>query len=304
MDGGGRLGRSVSGFFGRIAETVALWRAGRAARRRVAGMHIPRGIGSTAALGFVLASIGTGFVVGGHYDVMLREQGTLSDIVARAAGFGVESIGVSGNHELSQEEVVELAGLPINPSLPFLDPKALQSRLVSVPLISEASVTKLYPDRLLIDIRERVPYALWQKDGNVLVIAEDGTAIEQLSDPRFLRLPHVVGPDANARVKEFVTLIEAVPEMREQIRAGILVSKRRWTIKLQNGVDIKLPELDAAKALKTFATLDREQGLSKRGVLAIDLRLPDRVTVRLTEEASGTFAESIQQKIKRWGGKA
>ena len=116
--------------------------------------------------------------------------------MARAAGFGVESIGVSGNHELSQEEVVELAGLPINPSLPFLDPKALQSRLVSVPLISEASVTKLYPDRLLIDIRERVPYALWQKDGNVLVIAEDGTAIEQLSDPRFLRLPHVVGPDA------------------------------------------------------------------------------------------------------------
>lgn len=305
MDGGGRLGRSVSTWLGSLAEAGAHWRASRAARRRqVQGLHIPRGIGSSAAILFVLACAGTGFVLGGHYDAMRARQGSLPDMLARGFGFGIEHIGVSGNHELTQEEVVQLAGLQPTASLPFLDPKVLQSKLVGVPMIAEASVTKLYPDNLLIDIRERVPFAIWQQDGQVQVISEDGTPIETLSDPRFLRLPHVVGPDANLRVKEFAALIESAPDLKDQIRAGILVSKRRWTLKLQNGIDIKLPEVAPDAALKAFAKVEREQGITKRAVLAVDLRLSDRVTVRLTEEAAATFAETIQQKIKKWGGKA
>lgn len=305
MDGGGRLGRSLSTWFGGLAETGALLRAGHAARRRArTGFHIPRGIGSSAAILFVLACGTSGFFLGGHYDRFRAEQGSLSDMLARGFGFGIRHVAITGHSELSQEEVVELAGLQPNASLPFLDPKALQARLVAVPMIAEATVTKLYPDRLFIHIRERVPHAIWQQDGQVQVIAEDGTAIESLSDPRFLRLPHVVGPEANLRVKEFATLIESVPELKDQIRAGILVSKRRWTIKLQNGVDIKLPEIGAEAALKAFAAIEREQGLTKRGVLAIDLRLPDRVTVRLTEEAAAIHGETIQAKVLKWGKKA
>ena len=305
MDGGGRLGRSVSLWLGSLAEAGAHWRASRAARRRQApGFTIPRGIGSSAAILFVLTCAGTGFVLGGHYDAMRVRQGSVPDMLARAFGFGIQHIGVSGNHELSQDEVVQLAGLQSTASLPFLDPKLLQAKLAAVPMIAEASVTKLYPDRLLIDIRERVPFAIWQQDGQVQVISEDGTPIETLSDPRFLRLPHVVGPEANMRVKEFAALIETVPDLRDQIRAGILVSKRRWTLKLQNGVDIKLPEHAPEAALKAFAAVEREQGITKRAVLAIDLRLPDRITVRLTEEAAAAHAETIQVKIKKWGGKA
>ncbi|KAF0232305.1 MAG: cell division protein [Beijerinckiaceae bacterium] len=305
MDGGGRLGRSIATRLGSLADAGALWRAERSARRRAAhGLRIPRGIGSSAAIAFMLACAGTGFVLGGHYDAMRATQGSLPDMLARGFGFGIQHIGVSGNHELTQDEVIQLAGLQSTASLPFLDPKVLQARLAAVPMIAEASVTKLYPDRLLIDIRERMPYAIWQQDGQVQVISEDGTSIETLSDPRFLRLPHVVGPDANLRVKEFATLIDAVPDLKDQIRAGILVSKRRWTLKLQNGVDIKLPEVAPEAALKAFAAIERAEGITKRAVLAIDLRLPDRITVRLTEEASASFAETIQQKIKKWGGKA
>ncbi|MCZ8183021.1 MAG: FtsQ-type POTRA domain-containing protein [Beijerinckiaceae bacterium] len=305
MDGGGFLGRSLKARFGAYAEAVALWRAERAANRRAQSrLRIPRGIGSSAAIAFILASAGTGFVMGGHYDRMIAEQGSIADMVARAFGFGVRHIVLSGHAELTQDEVIHLSGLQGHQSLPFLDPKAMQDRLQSVPLIAEAMVTKLYPDRLLITVRERVPFAIWQQDGQVRVIAEDGTAIEDLSDPRFLRLPHVVGPDANLRAREFVALLEHVPELRDQIRAGILVSKRRWTIKLQNGIDVLLPETDADKALRTFARLEKQHGLTKKAALAIDLRLPDRIALRLTEEAASQFGETIQQKIKRWGGRA
>jgi cell division protein FtsQ len=305
MDGGGRIGQSLGNWFGALAEASAHFRAQRAARRRAqTGLHIPRGIGSSAAILFVLACGATGFLVGGHYDAMRAEQGPIPDMLARAFGFGVRHIGVSGNTELTQDEVIRLSGIRGTDSLPFLDPKQLQAKLAEVPMISEASVTKLYPDRLLINIRERVPYALWQLDGRVQVISEDGTPIETLSDKRFLRLPHVVGPDANLRVKEFAALVESAPELKDRIRAGILVSKRRWTFKLKNGVDIRLPEVAPEVALKAFEAVERNAGLTNRGILAIDLRLPDRITVRLTEEAAAIHAETIREKVKKWGGKA
>jgi cell division protein FtsQ len=305
MDGGGRVSGSVARRLGDFAEAIALWRANRSARRRIApGLHIPRGIGSSAAIFFLLACAGSGFVIGGHYDAVRVSEGSPKDMLARAFGFGIAEIGVSGNVELSAEEVVALSGLPATASLPFLDPKSLQERLADVPMIADASVTKFYPDRLVIAVRERVPFALWQLDGKVNVIAEDGTAIEALTDPRFLRLPHVVGPDANLRVKEFAALIETVPDLKGRIRAGILVSKRRWTLKLDNGVDIKLPETGAEAALKAFAAIERDAALSGRAVLAIDLRLPDRITVRLTEEAAQAHRDAIAEKVKKWGGRA
>jgi cell division protein FtsQ len=304
MDSGGRLTRSVSSRFGALTEAVADWRARRAALRRARGFTIPRGIGSSAALLFLLSCGVSGYVVGGHHDALLRDNGTFQDFLASSLGFGVRHVAVSGHSELSEAEVTHLAGISARSSVPFLDPVAVQAKLMALPLIAEAQVTKLYPDRVAIHIKERVPFAIWQQDGNVQVISADGTAIETLSDPRFLRLPHVVGPEANTRVKEFVALIDSVPEFRDQIRAGILVSSRRWTLKLQNGVEVKLPELGAQSALKTFAELERAEGITKKAVLAVDLRLPDRITVRLTEEAAATHAEIIQQKIKKWGGKA
>jgi cell division protein FtsQ len=305
MDRGGFLSGTVGTGIGRLAEAFALWRAGRAAHRRAPrGLHIPRGIGSSAAILFLLACGGAGIAFGGHYEKIRAEHGSIQDMLARGFGFGIEHVAVSGNAELTQEEVVALAGVAATASLPFLDARQLQQRLLSVPMIAEASVTKLYPDRLMIAVRERVPFALWQQDGNVEVISEDGTPIETLTDQRFLRLPHVVGPEANLRVKEFVALLDAVPEMRDQIRAGILVSKRRWTLKLQNGVDVKLPELQPASALKAFLAIEREQKLTQRGILSVDLRLPDRVTLRLTEEAAAIHAETIQTKVKKWGGRA
>ncbi len=81
MDRGGRIGRSLNAWFGSAAEAFALFRAGQSARRRaVKGLHIPRGIGSSCAIVFLIGCGGTGFVVGGHYDALRRDQGPLQNI--------------------------------------------------------------------------------------------------------------------------------------------------------------------------------------------------------------------------------
>ena len=73
-------------------------------------------------------------------------------------------------------------------------------RLETAPLVKQASVRKLYPNHLVIDLVERAPYALWQKDGQVNIVAADGAVIDQMRDQRFASLPFVVGEGANERL--------------------------------------------------------------------------------------------------------
>ena len=94
---------------------------------------------------------------------------------------------------------------------------------------------KLYPNHIVIDIVERTPFALWQKDGEVHAIAADGAPIDEMRDDRYAGLPFVVGEGANARVPEFIALLEATGELRPRVEAGVLVGQRRWNLKIDLG---------------------------------------------------------------------
>lgn len=283
------------------AKAWAEARANRSAQRRANARRrdIPRGVGSTLAIGILVAFWGFGFYFGGHYEQFARQNGTLKDLAARAFGMRIASVAVTGNLELSTEEVFAAAAMPATSSLPFLDIAAVQARLKQVPLIAEASVRKLYPNRLAIEITERSPFALWQKEGQVQVVSADGTAIDVLRDDRFVNLPHVVGTGANKRVKEYVSILLEVPEIAGEVRAGTLVGERRWNLKLKNGVDVKLPEEEPARALAQLAEANRDTRLLSKDILSVDLRLADRIIVRLSEESAQARADVLERKIDK-----
>jgi len=268
-------------------------------RSRLSRWDVPRGIGSSAAMALVVTFWCLGFNHGGHYDRFKFDNGSVSDILARAVGLKVASVAVTGNHELSLEEVFAAAAMPATASLPFLDIAAVQARLKQVPLIAEASIRKFYPNRLQIEVTERSAFALWQQDGQVHVISADGTAIDALRDDRFIALPHVVGPGANKRVKEYVAILLEVPELADKVRAGTLVGERRWNIKLKNGVDVKLPEEEPARALARLADAERDSKILSKDILSVDLRLADRIIVRLSEDAAQARAESLERKSEK-----
>src|SRR2546421_511270 len=103
-----------------------------------------------------------------------------------------------------QNSATEIARGPHHGPLVFLDVDEVRQRLKGHPWIADATVLKLYPGELQIGIKEREPFALWQKDGRVSVIAEDGTVLEPYVEPRLVRLPLVVGRGAQTKAKEFL----------------------------------------------------------------------------------------------------
>jgi cell division protein FtsQ len=272
--------------------------------RPVLHARLPRGFGTGAAAVLLLGSLGYGAVQGGHVGEVVEALKDARDAAANAAGFRILALAVNGQQHMSREEILAAAGVTGRSSLLFLDVEATRTRLKANPWVADATVLKLYPGELQIGITEREPFALWQKDRRVSVIADDGTVLEAFVTQRLRRLPLVVGRGADTRAREFLALVDRYPNIREQVRASVLVGERRWNLRLKNGLDVRLPETGVGPALDRLVVLDREAKLISRDVVMIDLRLPDRVTVQLSPAAAQARADAIKKEKPAKGGKA
>ncbi len=256
----------------------------------------PQGLGLLLAIGLLGASAAVGFVRGGQYQAFVATEGSLEDFAARELGFGVKTITMTGQSRLTPAEVLAIAGIDPKISMPFFDVDAARRRLESHPLVKQASVRKLYPGQIVIEIVERTPAALWQKNGEISTIAEDGAVIDELKDQNIAGLPFVVGAGANERLPEFQELLDSTAELKPRVAAGVLVDGRRWNLRLRNGVDIELPEADPLSAISTLLSLERDSRLLEREILSVDLRTKGKVFVRLTPDAVAARAAARPKK--------
>jgi cell division protein FtsQ len=265
----------------------------------------PRGFGVAGSLLLLAATLGYGAVAGGHVADIVNRLKDARDRAANAAGFRIAEVSLTGPKEVSREEVLTIAGVTGHASLLFLDADAARARLMANPWIADAALLKLYPDRLQISVTERQAFALWQKDGAVSVIAADGTVLEPFVEDRYRSLPLLVGKGAERAGRDFLAIVDRYPDIRAALRASVFVAERRWNLRLNSGVDVRLPETGVEQALDRLVTLDREKKLLSRDIVAVDLRLPDRVTVRLSEAAAQAREEALKdKKQKKKGGDA
>jgi len=264
----------------------------------------PPGFGIAASVLLLAAALGYGAVAGGHVAGVIDWLKDARDQADNAAGFRIAAISLTGSKEISREEILTTAGVTGHASLLFLDADAARARLMANPWIADAAVQKLYPDRLQITVAERQAFALWQKDGRVSVIAADGTVLEPFVEDRYLGLPLVVGRGAEKQAKDFLAVVDRYPDIRSVLRASVLVADRRWNLRLDNGIDVRLPETNVEQALDRLVALDREKKLLTRDIVAVDLRLFDRVTVQLSDAAAQAREDALKDKKKKKGGDA
>lgn len=265
--------------------------------------RLPRYAGTFAACIVMLSGAGAGVVMGDHLGPAGVAIADARDALANAAGFRIVRLNIAGRKQLTQDDVLAIGGITGRTSLLFLNAATVRDKLKASPWIADATVAKYYPDRLQIDITERSAFALWQQGGQLSVIAEDGAVLEPFVSKRFASLPLVVGTGAAPAAKDFLNLLARYPQIQKEVRAIVMVGERRWNLRLNNGIDVRLPAQNPDKALALLGQLDRDKQLMSRDVVAIDLRLPDRVSVRLSEEASKA-RDDLMKKTKKAGSAA
>jgi cell division protein FtsQ len=259
---------------------------------------VPRGAGSSAAALLLLASASYGAVKGDHVADITAQAQDLCNQAAIVAGFGITEVALTGQQEVGRDDILAAAGVTDRSSLLLLDAAKMRAGLLANPWIAEATVLKLYPSRLRIEIKERAPFALWQKAGLVSLISADGTVLEPHVPQRFASLPQLVGAGAEKAGQDFLNVLARYPDIAQSVESSVLVAERRWNLHLKGGVEVLLPESNAERALTTLVDLNRTKKLFTRDIAAIDLRLRDRVIVRQSAAAASVRDEAVKAAEK------
>ena len=187
--------------------------------------------------------------------------------------------------ETSEIDILERLDLDGWTSLIGFDADAARQRIAELPWVKVAAVRKVYPDALEVRIEEREPFAIWQHGSQLAIVERSGNVIAPFGGGRHAVLPLVIGYGAAEQAAGFVDKIRQHPELAARVKGFIRVAERRWDLRLENGITISLPETGEDAAIAEVLRLDREDGLLSRDIAAVDLRLDDRLVVRLTPEA-------------------
>lgn len=231
-----------------------------------------------------------GVVAGGHVPSIV--QGATA-----RTGFAIDEIRVTGNVETSEIDIFDRVGLDGWTSLVGFNVHEARARIESLPWIESATVRKVYPSTLEVKVAERAPFAIWQQGARLTLIEEDGGPISPLSGTRHASLPLVVGLGADKAAAGFVARVGAYPDLAARVRGYVRVSDRRWNLRLDNGVTVKLPERGEDAALAELVALEARHGLLSRDIETIDMRLSDRLVVKLAPDAAAARDAALKARL-------
>lgn len=205
------------------------------------------------------------------------------------AGLSVQEIFVEGRLETMGVAVLDVLDISRGTPILSFDPQLAREELEKLPWIKSASVERRLPDTVYVRLVERRPLALWQRHGRIALIGDDGREIEGVDISRFAQLPMVVGDDAPQHTASLLALLQTEPELQRRVAAAVRVGDRRWNLRVDAGADrmieVQLPEINAAAAWARLAEAVHASSLFEKNVTAVDLRLPDRLVVRVIREA-------------------
>lgn len=252
---------------------------------------LPRHLGKASLAGFYGLVCLHGVVVGGHGPVVMQT-------VTSKVGFAVEDVRVSGNQHTSEIDILQLLGLDGSTSLLGLDIAAARQALSQLPWVESAEVRKVYPSTVEVVLRERQAFGIWQHGSDLSLIERSGSVIAPLRDNKFASLPLFVGRDAETAAAAIDEEFSNWPAIASRVKAFVRIGGRRWDVHLDNGVIVRLPEENVAGALALLNRFDEEQQVLSRDIALVDLRLPDRVAVRLTTGALERRTAALEERRK------
>lgn len=239
-----------------------------------------RGIGMVTLAG---VAVGAGVLGVIALDPMARVRETTSWLaeLGRGPGLSVQEIRIEGREFAPREALLAAIGITPGDAILDFDPGAAKQRLEQIAWVEDAHVERRLPGTILIRINERRAFAVWQREGRFSVIDREGRVMATERLEAFGPLPLVVGVGAERVAAPMIDLLRSAPEIADRVQAIIRVSERRWNLRLQNGADIMLPEGHEEAAITRLAELQARDKLLDRPLAAVDMRLPDRLVVRM-----------------------
>jgi cell division protein FtsQ len=238
-----------------------------------------RGWARGSAVGMLAVTVVYGLVQGGHIDSPNGSPFRLKDWLAGRAGYAAEDIEITGLTYHRPEHVLQAIGVKPGDSLLGFEAQDARVKLENRSWIASAEVQRLYPNILKINVTERVPFAIWRQKEGFTVIDREGVAMRDADFSRLKHLPLITGEGANREAAVLLDALTQVPDLLIRVKGSARVSERRWTLYLDNGVKVLLPEDKIDRALTIVSQLDASEKILSKAIASVDLRIPEQIVV-------------------------
>ena len=222
--------------------------------------------------------------------MLARARGTL----AAAVKLPVQSVVVEGRSNTPEPLLQAALGVHAGDPILSFNLEAARGRVESLSWVEHATIERRLPGTLVVNLSERRPFAIWQNQGKFVLIGRDGQVVANEEVASFADLPLVVGAGAPQGAASLLDALAAQPALKARVMAAVRVGGRRWNLRMKNGADILLPEGAEAAALAKLMELQSAQALLDRPLTVVDMRLPDRLTVRPQAAAPAPPAAALQ----------
>jgi len=246
-----------------------------------AAKHSPK-----ALFRFILKIIGTffflifiGLWLGGYLPKVRESLNVWKVERLMAAGFVVEQIDVMGEGRLNERDIRVAAQIQTGSYFFGVDLDAAKARTENLPWVDTAVVRRLWPNRIVVQVVETKPYAMWQKEGELHLLAESGAPIvpvkQAVSIP--LNLKTYIGPKAPDHAQAIEEKLIGYDDIWSRVESLVQFPSGRWDLHMNNEIVVRLPVEKVDTAVKRLAELDRKTFILSREIGVIDLRLHDRI---------------------------
>jgi cell division protein FtsQ len=197
-------------------------------------------------------------------------------------GLIVVDVLVNGRKQTKKNNLLKVIRIKAGDPILGLDLQKTRTRVAELPWVKTVRVERRLPNTIVINLSERKPTAIWQKNGQLDLIDSDGAVIHTDTIEPFRYLPIVIGEKAPENAAKILSVLAKEPMLYDRIKAITFVTGRRWDVRIDNKIDIKLPEQKFQKAWSHLAKIERGHKILHKDVVAVDMRIPDQLIIRLT----------------------
>lgn len=172
------------------------------------------------------------------------------------------------------------------------DLSEIKAGLERRPWVASAAVRRVWPGRLVIDIREKKPLAYWT-DGRL--VSRTGELFAPPNPEVAGKLPRLSGPDG--RVREVIEMAQSMNEKLVShglLFAGLALEKRgAWTLELANGIQVVLGRDQVEQRFNRFIAVYQTRLESRsEEVSRVDARYTNGVAVQWKSEVQASGPKS------------
>lgn len=157
---------------------------------------------------------------------------------------------------------------------------AVRRAAEALPWVASASVRRVWPDGLDLQVVEQRAAARW---GDTGVVNFSGQLFEPAAETIPQHLPQLSGPVERRRrvIEHYIEMTDALSPLGRRVASLSLDQRRSWVVTLDNGVELRLGRENALQRVEKFVNVYPAVFASRESELkTVDLRYSNGFAVR------------------------